>query len=228
MKNGYLYTCRFENGHIKVGMSRHQPGSRIAAHKSTANIMRTRMVESHTFECQGGCALAEKALIGRCVMAGGEQFAREWFSGIDYALVSAWAAEEAAVQRAGPAPRGKDDADAVRSALDAMFKDKYTMDKRAWRDAAHLAAGMAAIIEEAHGAIGEVPVAARRDDCLGGISEVSLLLAIYLCDGGSNIDRSALALDCFEAAKSELALACLVDDLRGYAAQANTEMRSAS
>src|SRR6476620_1183397 len=97
----YLYVCRFSNGTIKVGRSI-DPVSRIASHIDRVSCMGIQLLEHQAFECTGGALLAEADLIEMCVARANSRQLNEWFTGLDFTEVCAWADECAARQYIQP------------------------------------------------------------------------------------------------------------------------------
>lgn len=89
---GSLYVCLFSNGVIKVGQSV-RPQERIKSHVDRVGCVGVTLEDSSVYECVGHLDSAESALISRCGRHAERQFSREWFSGLDYQTVSAWASE---------------------------------------------------------------------------------------------------------------------------------------
>jgi DNA-binding transcriptional regulator YiaG len=86
-----LYVCQFSNGHIKVGRSI-DPVSRIAAHADRVACMGVELVESHITRPLTDAARRESILIVLCTGSpGATRFKSEWFAGLDYPTVCAWA-----------------------------------------------------------------------------------------------------------------------------------------
>jgi hypothetical protein len=91
-----LYVCLFSNGHIKVGRSI-DPQARIASHVDRVSCVGVELAAHITVECAGASEPREASLIGRCAEAATRRFKNEWFDGLDFAVVSEWAREAAAL-----------------------------------------------------------------------------------------------------------------------------------
>jgi hypothetical protein len=89
-----LYVCLFSNGHIKVGRSV-SPVSRIAAHADRVSCMGVELADSQHWPCQRNAMSAEFDLIKRCTNEASARYQNEWFAGLAYADVCAWAEQEA-------------------------------------------------------------------------------------------------------------------------------------
>jgi hypothetical protein len=85
-----LYVCHFSNGHIKVGRSI-DPASRIASHADRVACVGVELMESAVFECVGSAVARESALIARCIEVAEARHQNEWFVGLAFANVCAWA-----------------------------------------------------------------------------------------------------------------------------------------
>lgn len=92
-----LYVCLFSNGHVKVGRSV-DPMSRIAAHADRVACMGVGLEGSYSTPCAEPSAPRETMLIQRCTKAATDRFKSEWFAGLSYDEVCAWAAECAGAQ----------------------------------------------------------------------------------------------------------------------------------
>jgi DNA-binding transcriptional regulator YdaS (Cro superfamily) len=90
-----LYVCHFSNGHIKVGRSI-DPMARIASHADRVGCLGIELVEHFIAPCTRS-AVRERLLINRCADASTQRNRSEWFVGLDYPDVCAWASECAAV-----------------------------------------------------------------------------------------------------------------------------------
>jgi len=105
----YLYVCHFSNGHIKVGRSS-DPKSRIAEHEERVSCLGVELVESNYFECVGHVIPSETALINRCAGFATKRNKSEWFEGLDFETVRAWADEiantEYVLQQHDDSPKG--------------------------------------------------------------------------------------------------------------------------
>lgn len=86
----HLYVCHFSNGHIKVGRSI-DPMARIATHAERVSCVGIELVEHAIFECAGLDAPAEAQLIRKCKDAAIAVNKNEWFVGLDFNDVVAWA-----------------------------------------------------------------------------------------------------------------------------------------
>jgi hypothetical protein len=93
-----LYVCIFSNGHIKVGRS-DKPFLRIATHADRVSCLGVTVVDQQVFECVGRASLAEAELIRRCAEAASKRNAVEWFEGLHFEIVCAWAMELAATRK---------------------------------------------------------------------------------------------------------------------------------
>jgi hypothetical protein len=86
-----LYVCQFSNGHIKVGRSIN-PEARIASHVDRVACMGVDLVAHHIVECVDRADQREGQLISCCSSAGGaRRFKSEWFDGLEFDTVCAWA-----------------------------------------------------------------------------------------------------------------------------------------
>lgn len=86
-----LYVCLFSNGHIKVGRSV-DPLGRIAAHVDRVSCMGVDLVKRFIVECSGSADQREMELISCCANCpGAQRFKSEWFAGLEYETVCAWA-----------------------------------------------------------------------------------------------------------------------------------------
>lgn len=85
-----LYVCRFSNGLIKVGRSI-DPESRIASHADRVACMGVELCERFTIGCAGHAQPAEKDLIACCAGMAAQRFKSEWFAGLAFEDVCAWA-----------------------------------------------------------------------------------------------------------------------------------------
>ena len=101
-----LYVCEFSDGTVKVGRST-RPAKRVVQHKSSASRFGLSLERHHAVECVAPAAEAERALIEQCCSASASQRGREWFYGLQFDTVCAWA--DAA---ASTAPRKPADSDA--------------------------------------------------------------------------------------------------------------------
>ncbi len=88
----HLYVCLFSNGHIKVGRSIN-PMARIAAHEERVSCLGVELVEHRFFECVGHVIPSEAELIRRCRDSAEKTNKNEWFEGLDFVDVCAWADE---------------------------------------------------------------------------------------------------------------------------------------
>jgi hypothetical protein len=88
-----LYVCLFSNGHVKVGRST-DPAGRIVQHKDRVACIGVNLVASHIIPCDAS-RQREQILIQRCISEATDRFQSEWFSGLDYHAVIAWAEEAA-------------------------------------------------------------------------------------------------------------------------------------
>jgi DNA-binding transcriptional regulator YdaS (Cro superfamily) len=96
----HLYVCLFSNGHIKVGRSI-DPVSRIAHHEARVSCVGIELVKHHITSGVGldvnAAVPAEAALIEKCSAEAFKRNKNEWFEGLDFTAVCAWADEAAAV-----------------------------------------------------------------------------------------------------------------------------------
>lgn len=90
---GFVYACLFSNGHIKVGRSI-APDSRIASHADRVACVGIELVDRAMFATEYQRS-AEARLIQRCIDACDQKHKNEWFSGLDFEAVCAWARIEA-------------------------------------------------------------------------------------------------------------------------------------
>jgi len=88
----YLYVCVFSSGHIKVGRSI-DPRSRIAQHAERVACIGVELVDHRSFVCVGSVVAAEAELILRCSNQCDQRLKSEWFSGLAFDAVCAWAGE---------------------------------------------------------------------------------------------------------------------------------------
>lgn len=86
----YLYVCSFSNGHIKVGRS-NNPESRISQHVDRVSCLGIKLIDKFIVECVGLSAPSETALINRCVDTAEKRNKSEWFEGLSFDDVCAWA-----------------------------------------------------------------------------------------------------------------------------------------
>jgi transcriptional regulator with XRE-family HTH domain len=96
----FLYVCRFSNGHIKVGCS-NDPATRIRQHADRVACLGVSLTERFDILCADGDESREQALIDRCVEHATMRFQLEWFAGLDFSGVCAWA-REAAIAKIEP------------------------------------------------------------------------------------------------------------------------------
>lgn len=87
-----IYVCHFSNGHIKVGRSI-DPVARIAAHADRVACVGIELVNHFIAECQHGAAHPERLLIERCADNAIARNKNEWFVGLGFQEVCAWATE---------------------------------------------------------------------------------------------------------------------------------------
>ncbi len=92
----YLYVCAFSNGHIKVGRSI-EPWSRIANHADRVACLGVELADQHIVNCVDSASHSEYELIQRCVSAASKRNKSEWFEGLSFMDVCAWANECAAL-----------------------------------------------------------------------------------------------------------------------------------
>jgi putative transcriptional regulator len=93
-----LYVCLFSNGLVKVGRSIN-PMSRIDQHVARVACLGVELAEYRTYGLAVLSGQAhEEFLIERCAAAASQRFKSEWFAGLDFMQVSAWAEEIAAKQ----------------------------------------------------------------------------------------------------------------------------------
>lgn len=88
----FLYVCHFSNGHIKVGRSV-DPAGRIAVHADRVACVGIELIDRHIVECQHGAVYPELLLIERCAANAIGRNKSEWFVGLDFQEVCAWAGE---------------------------------------------------------------------------------------------------------------------------------------
>lgn len=88
----HLYVCVFSSGHIKVGRSI-DPRSRIAQHAERVACIGVELVDHRSFVCVGSVVAAEAELILRCSNQCDQRLKSEWFSGLAFDAVCAWAGE---------------------------------------------------------------------------------------------------------------------------------------
>lgn len=215
--HGFLYVCLFSNKHIKVGRSRKSVRSRITSHATAARSMNVSLDKNAHFACSGDSRFAEADLIRRCADKCTDQFGREWFAGLDFDAVCAWAKEESEVER----PQIK----RSRSVAAANF-EKIIPDDRKWDRARHLAWGMSSVVREAYfESSDEIPQCLLPSDILNGSCEFTVLLALYIHSDSDRIDFGQLAFDCYDATQSMAPLHSLLGDLRAVAAMHNDLQR---
>lgn len=94
MKPSHLYVAAFSGGLLKVGRA-NSPASRIAQHRARLAVAGVTLLQQHSQQCVGEVSAAEARLIRRCTAACTERRADEWFMGLAFDEVCAWANQEA-------------------------------------------------------------------------------------------------------------------------------------
>ena len=88
----HIYVCLFSNGYIKVGRSI-DALSRIALHADRVACVGIELVAHHIVACLGDSEQPEAALIDKCNTEALKRHKSEWFEGLDFSSVCAWADE---------------------------------------------------------------------------------------------------------------------------------------